>query len=116
MKEENIKRLVQDSELEPSEDFLANLMIAVQQQSEEGRDFRWVFLVALLSFLALVSCILIVVRRLIEQGEIKGVPIDLSPIAIRCAFIIFVLLIGHQLLLLGQKIRAIRPLPGLSQE
>lgn len=108
MKEENIKKLVQESELEPSEGFMVKLMIAVEQQPEKGRDFWWIFLLALLSFLALAGCVLTVIRRLIEQGEIKGVPIDLSPIAMRVGFIIFILLIGHQLLLLGQKIRIIK--------
>ena len=72
--------------------------------------------VGLLSFLALAGCVLAVIRRLIEQGEVKGVPIDLSPIAMRIGFIVLVLLIGHQLLLLGQKIRAIRPFPTFGQE
>ncbi len=116
MKEDNIKRLVQESELEPSEDFMMKLMVAVEQQPEKGRDFRWIFLLALLSFLALAGCVLALIRRLIEQGEIKGVPIDLSPIAMRVGFIILVLLIGHKLLLLGQKIQAIRPLTTFSQE
>ena len=108
MKEENIKKWVQESELEPSEDFLSKLMVAVEQQPKKGRDFRWIFLLALLSFLALAGCILAVIRRLIEQGEIKGIPIDVSPIAMRVGFIVLVLLIGHQLLLLGQKIQVIK--------
>lgn len=116
MKEENIKKLVEESELEPSEDFMMKLMFAVEQQPEKERDFRWIFLLALLSFLALVGCILALIRRLIEQGEIRGIPIDLSPIVMRVGFIVLVLLIGHQLLLLGQKIQAIRPFTTLSQE
>lgn len=116
MKEENIKKLVQDSEREPSEDFLMKLMVAVEQQPEKGRDFRWVFLLAVLSFLALAGCVLALIQRLVEQGEIKGVPIDLSPIAMRVGFIVLALLIGHRLLLLGLKIQAIRTFPDLSQE
>lgn len=116
MKEDNIKKLVQESESEPSEDFLTNLMMAVEQQPEKERDFRWVFLLALLSFLALAGCVLALIRRLIEQGEIRGVQIDLSPVAMRVGFIVFILIMGHQLLLLGQKIQAIRPLTTFSQE
>lgn len=116
MKEESIKKLVQESELQPSEDFLANLMVVVEQQPEKGRDFRWIFLLALLAFLALAGCVLVLIWRLIEQGEIRGAPIDLSPIAMRVGFIVFVLIMGHQLLLLGQKIHAIRPLATINQE
>ena len=102
--------------MEPSEDFLANLMVAVEQQPEQGRDFRWIFILALFAFLALAGCVLALIRRLIEQGELRGVPIDLSPIAMRVGFIVLVLIIGHKLLLLGQKIQAIRPLTTFSQD
>ncbi|MBX2877675.1 MAG: hypothetical protein KTR30_36485 [Saprospiraceae bacterium] len=108
MKEDNIKRLVQESEMEPSEDFMMKLLVAVEQQPEKEGDFRWIFLLALLSFLALAGGLLLVIQRLAESGELRGIHIALSPIAIRIGFIVFVLIVGQQLFLLGQKIQAIR--------
>jgi|GEM_PF-5853894 len=108
MKEESIKRLVQESEMQPSPDFMLRLMISIDETEERAVNFSWVFYLAILAFIAFVVLAVFFIQRLNHTGQFNGVSIRIPPIALRMGLVLFTLFIGHYLFLLREKIKIIQ--------
>lgn len=111
MKEEVIKKLVQESEMEPSLDFVLRLMVSIDETEERSVNFSWIFYLAILAFVAFLVLAFFFIQGLSHTGQFHGIAIKIPPMALRMVLVLFTLFIGHHLYQLWEKVKTIQQWP-----